>query len=195
MVGEEIHRSIREAWLRLRGQILSDPDELHRRLARRRMNSLTRPPRAWCIAIRASDRRITPAHWVISPDHAMNLNHPDHPYEPIEHEVTIQKHAIRRYCNPVSFSREEAVDVAKMLGTSDVLLWRARNQGVFSETFIRGLGGKRGKPVPLLSPNGQIFDPGFARRRARPHPLCGADWEFLSHPSPDALEQALLLRP
>src|SRR3954462_12132431 len=108
MLGEEIDRAIREAWLRLRVKILSDPDELHRRLARRRLKSLTRPARAWCIAIRASDRRITPAHWVITPEHAMDLNHPAHPYEVIEHEVTIRKHAIRRYCNPVSFSREIA---------------------------------------------------------------------------------------
>src|SRR6476646_895585 len=101
MWGLEIQRSVREAWLRLRDKILSDPDELHRRLARRRSKSLTHPPRAWCIAIRASDRRITPAHWVISPEHAMDLDHPAHPYEPIEHEVTIQTHAIRRYCWPV----------------------------------------------------------------------------------------------
>ena len=108
MLGAEVERAIDEAWVRVRREILSDPPELHRCLARRRLKSLTRPPRAWCIAIRASDRRITPAHWIITPQHAMDLDHPEHPYEPIEHEVTIQKHAIRRYCNPVSFSREIA---------------------------------------------------------------------------------------
>src|ERR1043165_5084755 len=118
MLGAQIERAIDDAWARVRREIIADPDELLRRLARRRQKSLTRPPRAWCIAIRASDRRITPAHWVIFPEHAMDLNHPHHPYKPIEHEVTIQKHAIRRYCNPASFSIEEAVDVAKMLGVS-----------------------------------------------------------------------------
>src|SRR5258706_11551511 len=122
MLREELEQNIREAWLRLSGEILSDPDELQRRLARRRMKCLTQPPRAWCIAIRASDRRITPAHWIITPDHALDLDHPEHPYEPIEHEVTIQKHAIRRYCNPASFSREDAADVAKMLGVSPAAL-------------------------------------------------------------------------
>src|SRR5258705_6380719 len=154
MLGEDLERAISAAWLGLRNKILSDPIELQRRLARRRLKSLTRPARAWCIAIRASDRRITPAHWVITPEHAMDLHHPEHPYEPIEHEVTIQKHAIRRYCNPASFSREESVDVANMLGVSDGQLWYARSQGRFGESFYRGLGGKRGKPVPLLSPNG-----------------------------------------
>src|SRR5947209_6545966 len=110
MLSLEVERAIRESWLRVRHQILNDPIELHRRLARRRLKSLTRPPRAWCIAIRASDRCITPMHWLITPEHALDLDHPEHPYEPIEHEVTIQKHAIRRYCNPVSFSIEDAVD-------------------------------------------------------------------------------------
>src|SRR3954465_1389427 len=127
-LAEELQHNIREAWLRLRPKILSDPHELARRLARRRKKTLTQPPRAWCIAIRASDRRITPAHWVISPEHAMDLNHPAHPYEPIEHEVIIRSHAIRRYCRPVSFSREDAEDVAKMLGVSYRVLQEARKR-------------------------------------------------------------------
>jgi hypothetical protein len=65
MLGEDLERNIREAWLRVRKDILNDPQELQRRLARRGMKALRRPPRAWCLAIRASDRRITPAHWVI----------------------------------------------------------------------------------------------------------------------------------
>src|SRR3954471_23028577 len=134
MLGVQIERAIDDAWVRVRREILADPDELQRRLARRRMKSLTRPARAWCIAIRASDRRITPAHWVITPEHAMDLNHPEHPYEPIEHEVTIGAHAIRRYCTPVSFSREDAADVAKMLGVSMGGLRYARLQGWFGET-------------------------------------------------------------
>src|SRR5947209_3480168 len=109
MVGEDLERAIRDVWLNLRPKILSDPHELHRRLARRRSRSLTRPPRAWCIAIRASDRRITPMYWLITPEHALDLNHPAHPYEPIEHEVTIQTDAIQRYCHPVCFSREQTV--------------------------------------------------------------------------------------
>src|SRR5436305_6844563 len=119
----DVARLVLEAWEKLGAKIMADPQELARRLARRRMAILTRPARAWCIAIRASDRRITPAHWIITPEHAMDLNHPEHPYEPIEHTVTIQKHAIRRYCNPVSFSREQSVTVAKMLGVSDGALW------------------------------------------------------------------------
>src|SRR2546421_2873940 len=193
MLGRELERGIREAWLRLRGKILSDPQELHRRLARRRSKSLTRPPRAWCIAIRASDRRITPAHWVISPEHAMDLDHPLHPYEPIEHEVTIQTHAIRRYCHPVSFSREQAVEVAQMLGVSDVR--HARRIGQFHVDYIPGLGGKRGHPVPLLSNGKKLLDPGHGNFFSPPHPIWGAHWEFLSHLFPDDFEQTITRKP
>src|SRR5215208_4621294 len=134
-LGEDLERNISEAWLRIWPGIKKDPDELRRRLARRGMKTLNRPARPWCIAIRASDRRISAAHWVIWPEHAMDLDHPEHAYEPIEHEVTIQKHAIRRYCNPASFSRAEAVDVAKMLGVSGGALWYSRSQGRFDQSF------------------------------------------------------------
>lgn len=54
----DIEQSLRLAWARIRKILLRDPDELHRRLARRRLALMQRPPRAWCIALRASDRRI-----------------------------------------------------------------------------------------------------------------------------------------
>src|SRR5438045_117038 len=127
----DVARLVLEAWQKLGPKIMADPEELPRRLARRRMPIMTRPPRAWCLAIRASDRRITPAHWVISPEHAMDVDHPEHPYEPIEHEVIIQTHAIQRYCIPVSFSIAEAVDVARMLGVSNAMLLYARRRGRF----------------------------------------------------------------
>src|SRR6266550_5505011 len=144
MLSLEVERAIDEAWVRVRREILSDPPELHRCLARRRTNSLTRPPRAWCIAIRASDRRITPAHWIITPEHAMDLNHPEHPYEPIEHEVTIQPHGLRKYCRPVRTDSwgEEVSEVARQLGVSRASVHDARLAGVFSERFVKGLGGK-----------------------------------------------------
>ncbi|HEV8291579.1 MAG TPA: hypothetical protein VGP94_06630, partial [Tepidisphaeraceae bacterium] len=194
MLGEDLERAIRHAWLGVRKQILSDPLELRRRLARRRLKTLTRPPRAWCIAIRASDRRITPAHWIITPEHAMDLDHPEHAYEPIEHEVTIQKHGIRYCCNPVSFSREDAVDVAKMLGVSPSQVLRGRWRGQFEECFYKGLGGKRGRPVPLLSPKGELLDPGH-QEFARPNPIWGSMWEFLSRLFPDDFEQTVVRRP
>src|SRR5439155_20524823 len=117
----DVARLILETWEKLGPKIMADPDELNKRLARRRTPTLTRPPRAWCLTLRASDRRITPAHWVISPEHAMDLDHPEHPYEPIEHEVIIRPHALRKYCRPV---RTEA-EIGESRSLDPPHLWRA----------------------------------------------------------------------
>src|SRR3954462_3628572 len=116
----DVDRAILEAWGRIGESILGDPDELARRVARRRSVSMQRPMRHWCIAIRASDRRITPAHWVITPSHAMERDHEEHPYVPIEHEVLIQTYALRKFCRPVGMHAwgEEVGDVARLLGVS-----------------------------------------------------------------------------
>ena len=50
----DVARLVLEAWQKLSPKIIADSDELNRRLARRRMKILTRPPRAWCLGIRAS---------------------------------------------------------------------------------------------------------------------------------------------
>src|SRR4051812_18885737 len=109
-----------EAWEKISPRLKDDPRELQKRLTRRRKPLLSRPPRPWCLAIRASDLRITPAHWVITPSHAMDLDHEDHPYERIEHEVLLQPHALRKYLRPVSLDAwgEEVPYLAKLLGSS-----------------------------------------------------------------------------
>src|SRR5258705_3133157 len=128
---DDVARLVMEAWEHLGQKILANRDQLARRLARRRSALLNRPPRAFCLAIRASDRRITPAHWVISPHHAMDMDHPAHPYQPIEHEVIIRPHALRKYCRPVRTDSwgEEVDEVCKKLGASRPALLRARWAG------------------------------------------------------------------
>src|SRR6267142_2577054 len=143
---------IMEAWDKLRPRIVGDSDELNRRLARRRSATLMRPPRAWCLALRASDRRINPMHWIICPEHALDRDHELHPYEPIEHEVTIDTRVLRQFCRPVRTDSwgEEVADVARQLGVHRNTLNQARHANVFTERRIKGLGGKRGKPVPHI---------------------------------------------
>src|SRR5438132_226089 len=140
----DVSRLVLEAWEKLGPKIMQDPHELAKRLARRRLNTLTRPIRAWCLAIRASDTRITPAHWVIVPEHAMDLDHPEHPYEPIEHQFIIQPHALRKFCRPVRTDSwgEQVDEVCAKLGVSRGHLLHARWAGIFTERLIKGLGGK-----------------------------------------------------
>src|SRR2546423_13650399 len=96
----DVARLVLEAWEKLGPKIMQDPDELAKRLARRRLNILTRPIRPWCLALRASDTRITPAHWVIVPEHALDLHHPAHPYPPIEPQVPTHPHPLRKHRRP-----------------------------------------------------------------------------------------------
>ena len=144
----DVARLVLEAWENLGPGIMADPEELQRRLARRRSALLTRPQRAWCLCVRASDRRITPMDWIITPEHAMELDHPEHPYEPIEHEVTIQPHGLRKFCRAVrTDSWGERVEVvARRLGVPrKSALLDARWAGVFTERFVKGLGGRHGR--------------------------------------------------
>src|SRR3954470_8012796 len=175
----DVARLVLEAWRKHGPGIMGDSDELNRRLARRRMGIVTRPGRAWCLAVRACDRRITPAHWVISPEHAMDLMHPAHPYEPIEHEVVIRPHALRKYCRPVRTDSwgQLVQDVAKQLGVTPQSILNARWAGKFTERFVKGLGGKRGLPIPLIH-SWTTLDPSGYRHFSRPDPLWGALWEF-----------------
>jgi DNA-binding CsgD family transcriptional regulator len=193
----ELERNICQAWQRVRNEILADPAELHRRLGRWGSRTLARPPRAWCIAIRASDRRIGPGHWLITPEHAMDLDHPEHPYEPIEHEVTIQSHGIRRCCHPIRIGKpaEEVDEVARRLGVRPQMLRRARLAGIYRENFKKGLGGKRGYPVPIIYRE-ELHDPGSASFFRPPHAIWGAAWEFLAGELfPDNFEQTVRRKP
>ena len=54
----DITSAITAAWEKVRPRLERDPDELNRRLARRRAKLINSPPRAWCLAVRAADLRI-----------------------------------------------------------------------------------------------------------------------------------------
>jgi DNA-binding NarL/FixJ family response regulator len=196
MLGEDLERAIVEAWLRVRDEILADPDELRRRLARRRMKSLTRPPRAWCIALRASDRRINLANAMITPEHAISKYSLEHPYEVIEHEVVLVKRTLQRLCRPkqIAWPGQDVKEVAQMLGVLPQGLRTARHRAAYRERYCKGLGGKWGRPVPVIHRR-ELLDPSMARLHSRPHPVWGSNWEFLPDMMSDDFEQAVKRRP
>jgi DNA-binding CsgD family transcriptional regulator len=193
----DVERLILGAWEKLGRGIMGDSDELQRRLARRRSALFARPQRAWCLCVRASDRRITPAHWIITPQHAMEVDHPEHPYEPIEHTVTIRPHGLREHCRAVRTDSwgELVEDVAKQLGEpKQGRLLRARREGVFNERFVKGLEARWGRhPVPLIH-SSKTLDPS-GRNFARPEQLWGSLWEYLPDMIPDDFEQTIVRRP
>jgi DNA-binding NarL/FixJ family response regulator len=193
----DVERLLLEAWEKLGPRIMADGEELQRRLARRRSKLFERPQRAWCVCLRAADRRITPMDWIFTPEHAMDLDHPEHPYEPIEHTVTIQPHGLRKCCRAVrTDSMGELVEnVAGQLGKPKKgRLLRARRAGVFTERFVKGLGARWGPhPVPLIH-SWQTLDPS-GRNLARPEQLWGSMWEWLPDMIPDDFRQDIVRRP
>src|SRR3954451_3873555 len=54
----DLESELHSAWLRVAANFSDDGHDLARRLARRRRAVLMRPPRAWCLALRASDSRL-----------------------------------------------------------------------------------------------------------------------------------------
>src|SRR5947207_12729928 len=98
---DDVSAAILDAWAEIGRRLKSDPLELAKRLARRRMKTLRRPLRAWCLAVRASDTRITPMSAAIVPEDAA---YPGHPELYREHEVTLNAQLLRKLCRPVELS-------------------------------------------------------------------------------------------
>src|SRR5437870_2951592 len=113
-----IQQALAAAWRRVRPVLLADPDELRRRLVRRRSKLVESPPRAWCLAVRACDRRIQ-EYCLDQPDIG-NTSRPN--------QVRLDSAALRRlYASVFLTTPGLPVDVvAKMLGTSTAGLINGR---------------------------------------------------------------------
>src|SRR4051812_15814876 len=96
---QDIEQSILTAWQKIRPTLLDDDHALAQRLARRRRPLLTRPPRAWCLAIRASDTRL-PSPDLPSPCHPLTLT-PCHPPKDRQ-QIHLTTKTLRRLCCPVT---------------------------------------------------------------------------------------------
>src|SRR5262245_48280763 len=179
----DIEDLILSAWSRVKPRLLEDPAELERRLARRNGRSLSRPPRAWCLAIRASDRRI--AEYVGAPSacsrtltssvesracSALSASETDAEtentaakaagYTQRGQNVFVDFHIRNDLCRPIKirWGGDSWDAVAKSLGVGFTGLINARLSGKFRTDHIRGLEGRFGPPVPMLSCN-ESLDP------------------------------------
>src|SRR4051812_30943452 len=68
---DELVGNIRAAILDLIPKVRGNREELAARLARRELRAVSKPPRAWCLAVRASDTRMTPSVALIEPPYAV----------------------------------------------------------------------------------------------------------------------------
>src|SRR5689334_13156831 len=104
---DDVELFIRRAWEKLRPVLEREPEEMRRRLARRQSATLRRPPRAWCLAVRATDTRLGPYMTRVPEFGEANA-------------VVLDCAALRKLCRPVRIDPpgETLSEVAAKLGVS-----------------------------------------------------------------------------
>jgi hypothetical protein len=175
---DDVQRAIAAAWRNVRRQLLNHPNELHQRIARRHAGLVTRPPRAWCLAVRASDTRLGPL-CTARPDPST------------AHRVILDSPSLRRLCAPVYIERPglPVQALASRLGVRPQGLLDARLTGRFQTRHVHGLGGHWGRPTPLLYTPGPL-DPS-ARGFASTDPVWSATARHLPGRIPGSIRQTL----
>ncbi|HZZ43355.1 MAG TPA: LuxR C-terminal-related transcriptional regulator [Tepidisphaeraceae bacterium] len=174
-------------------RLKSDPHELAARLARRRTPTLSRPPRAWCLAIRASDTRINPATAICSPAHAAYPSSHLSPglkpaYAP--HTLTLSRPLLEKIVPPVYITPpgDDHLRVARDLGRHPESLRPLRRTGPLATRTIPLLFGRRGKPVPLVYSRSPL-DPNNANHLSLPDPHFQSALSDLPNYLPESFQQ------
>lgn len=160
-----------------------------RRLARRRSDVLRRPAREGCICARACDHRINAATAALVPEDAIEQR--------LEHEVLLDKPllVLLNKAVEIEYGGEEVPDLARKLGVSAAGLYNARKAGLFHQVYYPLLGGKRGKPVPVLQCKAdgghRRLDPCYGQFGRPPDPIWGCLWQWREEGIPDDLDQTV----
>ena len=192
----DLAAELKTAWKRVRPKLLRDPLELARRKARRRMNFMQHPPRAWCLAVRAAESRINACHFLIAPSRYEAPIPGTAEWKRIDHDVTLTAKKLRWLCRPVPipFPGLTWREAAAALGVDRAAIRAAINRGYpFSVRYIKGLNGGRGPDVPILNCADDI-DPASFPLGNKPGPEWATYWRYLSSCIPDDLHQTLTRR-
>lgn len=194
---KDLERALTDAWFRIRPVLRKDPDELARRLARRRTPLLMRPPRAWCLGVRAGDTRITPMHAYLAPTHAVDRLHPSHRGKVLPHTVRLEPHILKKLMGPVDLTLwrgHTAREAARKLGRGDRLMYH-RKKGTLICDKIQGLGGAR-CAIPLVQMReDRLADPNHGANFQPPDACWGTLWQYLADYVPDDFAQAVTREP
>lgn len=133
---EELDAILEDSFARIYSHLKQNPAELARRLARRRLPSLTRPPRATCVTLRANDTRLDESFHYVQPNeprHRMTSCAYQRWYTralltgeiPARQSLTITKSLLQRLTEPVSFPDPVSTAVAaRRLGVCEHALRR-----------------------------------------------------------------------
>ena len=169
MAADEMSLLLFNTWQRLRDRFRNNPAEVARRLRRGRDAWLKRPPRAWCLAIRASDTRITPMTAICEPEDAAYPRDAIAPHlrtTEVPHRVTIDRELLVMLTKRVRVGDwgEPQEMLAGRLGRNRLGLRIARAKGKLKTYHDPPPGGRSG-PRPIcsapdgpLDPNARLFE-------------------------------------
>lgn len=204
--GDEVEAALRLAWDRVLERLKWDEPERLRRLARRRRDTMQRPPRAWCIAIRASDHRINKWTALLSPEraadapearprerarkHVHTSEAPRVTERVMSHDVVLDARLVRLLCEPVDLGCGWAVkDAARLLGRSTSNLRYTTLTGRFATWTRPQQGGVPGRAVPVVA-LGDRVDPNTSAARGHDAAWGEAVWNH-GERVPDDLYQTI----
>ncbi len=178
MALDEIDRALLAAWNKVAPALRHDRVEALRRASRPPADGHIRP---WCLALRASDNRITPylRKFISTHDAALALRL-------TPHRVVLDQHLLQVLCRPVMipWPGMPARDAAPLLGRHVEGIRPWLKHGVFQITYEpSSMHGYNGKPVPVIwSPS--PLDPN-AERASAPHAMWGTLWQSLEKTIPE----------
>jgi DNA-binding CsgD family transcriptional regulator len=183
----DIETALLNAWNRVRPLLQRDPRELAARLARRRLPTLNRHPRASCICIRASDTRLEP--------HTVDLHHA--PEKLSAQDVFIDTTLLRRLARPIEIPSPglPAYELAPLLGVTLHALNTARRRGILRAHYVQNLDHRPGRPQPILYTD-RVLDPTSPRMLfLPPDQIWDESWRFLVSQLPDDFQHILQRHP
>lgn len=187
--------AINEAWGRVEKLIERDPGELERRLLRRGMGMMVRPVRAWCLAVKSTDRRMQPLRFPMDRRPA-EWDSAQGRWVYQEHRVLLRAEELRWLCRPVAIPAPGMTvrDVAEMLGECEHVVCEAVKRGEFSSVRpMRGLGGMKGWARIIYTK--RLLDPaGITMGRVEDEGW-GTMWRYASDHIPERLSQMVTRRP
>ncbi len=201
---DEIQTAIEEAWARVRPKLLKDPAELRRRIRRRTETYLARPPRPWCLAVRANDARLMKycsSHPFAEPTNPHSLKAlregdfsvPVQDGPPLKHEVLLNSRGLYELCSLVRVRQggESPAELCKNLGLSqDGGLTPTRFKGGLQTRYVRGHWGMS----PILTAREEELDPNAFEFRG-PDPAWSFTASELLESLRDNIEETLVRVP
>ncbi len=207
---DELDGNLLEAWERVWARCEADPDEARRRWLRSGNKMLKRPPRAWCLSVRASDHRIGQTYGYIEDEQAWRRGG--------AHAVVLDGWHIQELCRPVFIPKPGVLlkEAAAILGRDPATLaqwWmperakrgpgRSRRDGsvaLFEEITEPGrVLGVRFEPARIHRSRGvpkavvwteRAVDPG-ADCGVGPHALWGTLWHWFYQRVDEGMEVEL----